>query len=289
MLDMEVDVPMAPSRHHLPLPIAGTLALLALMALVVALSPAGAEDIDIYEFSELSTDHPAMAVAVRSDGGEAVVLCSEQNTSTFNWSNWVYTTSGTTLTLRGNWTDQNWYWISAAFRPGGSEALLGGARGTLYSYKNSGLTAISTGLSYEMLEIVWHPTSGTAYIGTNTNRIYQYRSSSISIWESVSNWCTGLDIRPDGGELIISTYNGMSVYNFTMRIWTTLEKPQTDEGEEYYYSHAVKYSTDGSYILASWRSWDSAGLFRAPSASWRRAPSPSSAPSRPATRDRPGS
>ena len=187
---------------------AGATALIAILALTLAASPAAAESIDIYEFVELTTDHGAEAVAVRSDGAEAVVLTSELNTTWHRYTNTVYTTTGVTLTERASYVNESWYWSCAEFDPSSNAALLGGSSGRLYRYDNGGLTRV-IGIPYSVYDVDWTSHGSVAYISTSSSRLYQYRSGTVSL-VSTGYTLYDIDVHPDGG-----TITGAAVWYLT--------------------------------------------------------------------------
>jgi len=260
------------ARSHTGPALAGGVALtiLALAALVLLLAPASAESLDLYEFSELSSTIGGDAVTVKADGSEAVILWSEEVANTSgSYNNYVYTTSGSTLSLRASFTSQNWYWRSAAYAPTGNTALLGGSRGILYRYDGSTVTPVTTGFSYDIIVIEWHPTDTVAYLGSSTNRIYQYRSGSVALFGSTSSSVYDLDVSPDGGSMVVAAYNNVQIYNFTFSTWTTLTRPVDDQNNEFYYVYAVEYSLNGNYILTNHRdSRNTYAMFRYSESKW---------------------
>ena len=263
-------------RSHCGLPLAGAtaLTLLALAALVLIIAPASAESVELYEFEELSTTYGANAVSVRADGVEAVVVYSERinTTNQSTYTNYVFTTTGSSLSERAKYTDQSWYWRSAAFAPSGNTALLGGSQGKLYRYDGSSVRSVNSGIEIyiDIVVIDWHPTDGTAYLGTTTNRIYTYRLGSVGQYISTASSVFDLDVRPDGGEIAIAAYYELQLYNITRAEMTILAKPYIDEQTNYYYVYSVEYSLDGSYFLANWRDTrsNSYGMFRYANDKW---------------------
>lgn len=224
---------------------------LALIMLALAVSPADAESIDIYEFETLDATHGAEAVAMRADGNEGVVLTSERNDTTGQYTNYVYSTSGSNLLERAKYTFQSWKWTCAAFDPADTVALLCGSQGRLYKYDGGTVTSITSGIPYDFTAIDWHPTDHSAYLGVTTSRLYKYRSGSLTIEVYTSNRITDLDVRPDGGEIVISSYYYIDVYNLSRSSLEQLSRPMGDD-QEYYYCYGVEYNNDGSYFLANW-------------------------------------
>ena len=263
-------------RNHRGLALAGAtaLTLLALAALVLLIAPASAESVELYEFEELSTQYGANAVSVRADGAEAVVVYSERinATNTSTYTNYVFTTTGSSLSEQAKYTGQSWYWRSAAFAPTGNTALLGGSQGKLYRYDGSSVRSVNSGIqSYiDIVVIDWHPTDGTAYLGTTTNLIYPYRLGSVGQPISTVSSVYDLDVRPDGGEIAIAAFTDLQVYNITRSEIDVLDRPYVDEQTDYRYVYSVEYSLDGSYILANWRDWrsNSYGMFRYANDKW---------------------
>jgi hypothetical protein len=259
---------MAPSRSVLTIAAASTTVILALVALLVLMTPVAAESIDIYEFETLTANHGANAVAFRADGSEAVVLVSEYNDTTRVYQNYVYSTTGVTLIERAKYEDQSWYWTCAAFDPSGTIAVLGGTSGRLYTYDQNRATQVSTGIPYTFKAVDWHPTSHTAYFGMTTSRMYLYRSGSLSLFDYAANSVNDLDVRPDGGAIAVAAYNLIQIYNTTFDTWQTLSSPPDDE-DEYYWVYSVEYSNDGNYFLSSWRNWASTNsMFRYANDKW---------------------
>ena len=244
------------------------LALLALVATVLALAPVSAESIDLYEFEEITTDQGASAVAVNRQGSEGVVVWSERNDTTRLYDNYVHTTTGNSLTQRALYQDQSWYWRSAAFDPSGDVCLMGGSSGRLYAYDGSTVSPVTTGISYDILDIEWHPTDGVAYLGTSTSRIYQYRLGSVSLLTYTTSSVYDLDVRPDGGELAIAAYNYVQLYNLSRDSMDTLPRPTDDDGNEYYYVYSVEYSVDGSYHVSNWYNWRQYSVLRYANDKW---------------------
>jgi len=240
---------------------------LALVTFALAVSPAGAESIDIYEFETLDATHGAEAVAMRADGNEGVVLTSERNTTWGLYTNYVYSTAGSSLTERARYINQSWKWTCAAFDPDDTVALLGGTQGRLYKYDSGTVTSINSGIPYEITVIDWHPTDNEAYLGVASNRMYKYRSGSISLEVLTSNRITDLDVRPDGGEIVISSYNLVELYNLSRSSMEVLSRPMGDI-QEFYYCYGVEYSNDGSYFLANWYDWNSYTMFRYVNDKW---------------------
>ncbi len=258
---------MAPSRRAPALLGLGAFTLIALVAIVLALTPASAESVDIYEFEILDANHGAEAVAVRADGSEAVVLTSEYNDTTRLYVNYVFSTTGTSLTERVKWINQTWKWTCAAFDPGDSMALLAGTQGKLSRYDGGTVTNITSGIPYDILCMDWHPTDHEAYMGTTTSRIYKYRSGSISIETYTYSRVMDLDVRPDGGEIVISSYYYVQLYNLTRGSMVDLIKPM-DDTREYYYCYAVEYNNNGNHFLASWYNFNSYTIFRYVNDKW---------------------
>ncbi|UCC92529.1 MAG: PKD domain-containing protein [Thermoplasmata archaeon] len=244
------------------------MAVLALAALVLFLTPASAESIDIYEFEEISTTYGANAVAVRADGGEGLVLTSERNQSTGLYTNIVFTTTGTSLSQRQTFVNQSWYWRAAAYDPVSNHALMGGSRGTLYKWDGSSITRVTTSFSYDIHRIVWHPEDEVAYLGTTTSRIYQYRSGTVSYLVGTYSSVQDLAIRPDGGELAIAAYNMAQLYNLSRNDMNTLPRPLNDDSREYYYIYSIEYSLDGNSVLANWYDWNEYAMFRYVNDKW---------------------
>ncbi len=259
---------MVPENRGLVLLGASSMALLALALMVLALAPASAESIDIYEFEEISTMYGANAVAVNAQGSEGVVVWSEMNNTTRLYDNYVFTTSGAGLNQRALYKSQSWYWRSAGYDPSGSTCLMGGTSGILYRYDGSTVTSVSSGIPYEIVDIEWHPTSGTAYLGTSTSRIYQYRSGSISLLTYTTSSVYDMDMRPDGGELAIAAYNYVQLYNISRDEMDTLSRPTDDDGNEYYYVYAVEYAIDGSNLMTNWYNWRQYAMLRFANDRW---------------------
>jgi hypothetical protein len=257
---------MAPTPRGLVLTAA--LAVLALAAIVLLLAPASAESVDIYEFKEISSTYGANAVAVRADGGEGIVLTSVMNNTTRLYTNYVFTTTGTSLSERTSFTGQSWIWRAAAYDPVSNDALLGGSRGNLYKWDGSTVTRVNTGISYDIHRIVWHPTDGVAYLGMTTSRIYQYRLGSVSLLTSTYSSVYDIAIRADGGELAIAAYSMVQVYNTTRGDINNLARPLNDEQYEYYYVYSVEYSVDGSFLLANWYDWNEYAMIRYVNDKW---------------------
>ena len=170
---------MAPPRRAMALAGLGAVPILVIIALVLAMTPANAESIDVYEFDTLEATHGAEAVAVRADGAEALVLTSLRNDTTGLYDNFVYATSGTSLTELAKWSDQVWRWTCAAFDPASQMALLGGSRGMLFRYDQGSVSQLTSSISYDFTVIDWHPTSHEAYLGVTTSRLYKWKSNSL--------------------------------------------------------------------------------------------------------------
>jgi hypothetical protein len=247
---------------------ATALSIMTLAALMLLLAPAAAESIDLYEFQEISSTVGADAVAVKGDGSEGVVLWSELNNTTRLYTNYVYTTSGSSLSERASYASQSWYWRTAAFDPSGNVCLLGGSRGNLYKYDGSTVTSVSFPYTYDFVDIEWHPTDHVAYLGVSTNRIYQFRSGSISLLGYTSSSVYDLDVRPDGGEIAVAAYSYLDLYNTSLDDWDSLSRPTDDTGNEYYYVYCVEYSLDGSYFIANWYSGRQYALLRYANDRW---------------------
>lgn len=253
---------MAPTPRGLALTGATALAALALAVLVLSLGPVAAESIDLYEFEALTNAHGAEAVSVRADGAEAVVLSSLYNNTSKAYDNYVFTTTGTDLSQRAVYFGQTWYWTCADHDPVSDLALLGGTRGTLFTFDGSTLLQI-TGIPYDLRDIEWHPTDRVAYIATSTSILYQFRSSSVSIFKYTSYSINDIDVRPDGGELLITQYIMIEVYNLTRGDSDFYQYPVDDQQVEYYYSFSAEYSLDGSYFLSNWMDYrNTRAMFR---------------------------
>ncbi len=258
---------LAPPRHAHALLGLVAITVLALVTLALAVSPAGAESIDIYEFEELDATHGAEAVAMRADGNEGVVLTSDRNVTTGLYTNYVYSTAGSSLMERAKYINETWRWTCAAFDPADTVALLGGTQGRLYKYDGGTVSSITTSIGYEFTAIDWHPTSHEAYLGVTTSRMYKYRSGSLMHEVYTSNRITDLDVRPDGGEIVISSYYYIDIYNLTRSSMERLSRPVGDD-REYYYCYGVEYNNDGSYFLASWYDFNSYTMFRYVNDKW---------------------
>ena len=254
---------MAPTPRGLALAGVTVIAALALAALVMTLGPAAAESIDLYEFESITTTHGANAVSVRADGAEAVVLTSmANNTTTSYYDNYVYTTTGSSLSQRAVFYNQYWYWTCADHDPVSDLALMGGTRGMLYSYDGSSVRQV-TGVPYDLRDIEWHPTDRVAYIATSSSVIYQYRSGSVSTFKYTSYSVDDIDVRPDGGEMVIAQYNRIEVYNITRGDSDIYQYPVDDQQIEYYYVYSAEYSLDGSYFISNWMDYrNSRAMFR---------------------------
>jgi hypothetical protein len=257
---------MAPSPRATVLTAA--FAVLALAALVLLLAPASAESIDIYEFQEISSTYGGNAVAVRADGNEAVVVTSIRNDTSGLYANYVFTTTGSSLTERQVFKDQSWYWRAAGYDPSSNTALMGGSRGYLYKYDGSTVTRVTSGISYDIHRIEWHPTDGVAYLGTTTNRLYQYRLGSVSLLTFTGGSIYDMDVRPDGGELAIASYNNVQLYNTSRDDLNTLPKPMNDDEYEYYYVYSVEFSVDGKFLLANWYDFNEYAMLRYANDKW---------------------
>ncbi len=258
-----------PQNHRGKVMMGGlALAILALAALLLATAPASAESVDLYELEEISSTYGGTAVAVKADGAEGVVVWSERNTTTGYYTNYVFTTTGSSLSQRAVYSNQSWYWRSAGYNPSGNLCLLGGSRGMIYGYDGSTVSRISWGLTYDIVDIEWHPTSGVAYLGTSSNRIYQYRSGSISLLTSTYSSVYDMDMRPDGGELAIAAYNIIQLYNTSHDSMDTLDRPLDDDGNEYYYVYSVAYNIDGTYFISNWYNWRQYAILRYANERW---------------------
>jgi hypothetical protein len=258
---------MTPS--HRGLTVATAITILAIAALVLTLAPAAAENIDIYEFKEISSTYGANAVAIKADGNEGVVVWTEDsNNSSGRYNNYVFTTTGTSLFQRDVYMNQTWYWRSAGYDPSSNTALMGGSRGYLYKYDGSTVTRVTTGIPYDITDIEWHPTDGVAYLGTTTSRVYQYRLGSVSLLTSTYSSVYDIAVRPDGGELAIASYNTVQVYNITRSDMDNLPRPLNDDEYEYYYVYSVEYSVDSNYLLANWYDFNEYAMLRYANDKW---------------------
>jgi hypothetical protein len=255
----------------LPAPAFLALAFLALVLLLLAAAPASAESIDLYELEEISTAYGADAVAVRADGAEGVVVWSDRNTTTGYYDNYVFTTTGTTLSQKTVLQDQTWYWRSAAFATSGNTCLLGGSRGYLYKYDGSTVSQVTTGMSYDIIDIEWVPGTNTAYMGVSTRYVYLYSGGSVSRAFTTYSSVYDLDVRPDGGEVVVASYSYVELYNTSRGDIDQLMRPTDDDGYEYYYVYAVEYSPNGDHFLANWYSGRQYAMLRYANNKWSQA------------------
>jgi hypothetical protein len=228
------------------------IAVLALAALVLLIGPTAAESVDLYEFEELTTTYGANAVAVRADGAEAVIAYSDRNNTTYLYTNYIFSTSGSSLNERIKWEGQSWYFRCAAFDPSSNQALIGASQGKLFRYNGGSVTQVNTGIPYDIVVIDFEPGSGLAYLGTSTSRLYQYSSGSVSLLSYITNSVTDLDVRSDGADVAVAMYNRIEIYNVSRSDWDRLDNP-VDDDYEYYYVSSVEYSLNGNFLLAGWR------------------------------------